>query len=95
MDKTKRGRHKWTGKDLKPSVSWLERLRGVKKIVLANHRPYHHRFPSGHLIIVKNTDSGFKLRGYASDGFRDMFVVLCNSNCRDIVKQAIQEKFPN
>ncbi len=94
MAKAKRGRRKWMGKDLRLSVSWLERLRGIKKVILAQYKPYHHNCPSGYLVIKNNTESGFRLRGFAGDGFRDIFIVLDDLDFRDEIKQAIEKRFP-
>ncbi|MEB3314719.1 MAG: hypothetical protein VKK32_00695 [Candidatus Melainabacteria bacterium] len=72
-----RGKHKTVPRELKKNINWLENKLGVK-IVLGISECARHKYPPGHIRLVKKTGAGFRARGYSGNGVIDFFIV-----CRD------------
>ena len=74
MGKRKRGRHTSAGKDLEPSIQWLERLPYVDKVVLSLAEACRTQYPPGHLRYTRDAPGGVKLVGHTGNGVINIFV---------------------
>lgn len=94
MARAKRGSHTSARGVFQRSVVWLEGLGGVKKVTLGRHKPCHHSFAPGILVVIQDTKSGLELRGYTDVGVMGVFLVLCSpGETRENIRQVIQKKF--
>jgi hypothetical protein len=74
MAKQKRGKHKSVDKELRPSISWLESLPEVLKVVIGLSESARHSFPPGALRYRSTVAGGIKLNAYGGKGVIDVFV---------------------
>lgn len=89
----KRGKHTSISKDLKQSIEWLDRSDYVTKIVLGQAESCRHRYPPGHLKVLRDEDGGLSVKGYSGNGVINLFIRVNPIENRAKVKQAIADKF--
>lgn len=74
MASNKRGHHRSVDKELKPSVSWLESLSEVKKVVLNRVESARHSYPPGAIRYQMDALGGIKIKAYGGRGVFDIYV---------------------
>lgn len=87
------GRHTTLDKHVKRSITWLESIHSVTKIVLGFSESCRHRYPPGYLRFKMNVRGGFKINAYSGRGVTDIFIKVDPITDRDLVKSMIAARF--
>jgi hypothetical protein len=85
MPKQKRGKHKSVDKELRPSISWLESLPEVLKVVIGLCESARHSFPPGALRYRLDVAGGIKINAYGGKGVIDIFVKVANEDKQNLI----------
>jgi len=85
--KDKKGKHKSVDKELKPSISWLESLPAVEKIVLGLAESARHSYTPGTIRYQMDTLGGIKIKAYGGRGVMDIYIKVSDEN-----KEGLLEK---
>jgi hypothetical protein len=88
-----RGRHTSLDKHLKPSVSWLESIPEITKIVLGFSENCRHKYAPGYIKFKQNVAGGIKVNGYSGNGVIDMYIKIDPISAREQVKDLIATRF--
>ena len=88
-----RGKHTTVNKELKNSITWLQKQKYVSKIVLGPYHNCRHKCPLGSLKYKRDIDAGIKIDGYCGDGIRDIFVYIDPIEEREKVKRSLDDHF--
>jgi hypothetical protein len=94
MGKDKKGKHKTVDKELKPSMSWLESLPQVEKVVLGFCESARHAYKPGTLRHKSDTLGGIKINAYGGRGIIDIYVKVKTAE-KDELLLKIKERWPN
>jgi hypothetical protein len=89
---TKKGKHKTVDKSLRPSVAWLGRQEGVKKIILGPPEAARHAFPPGSVKYLRDERGGVRLKAYGGVGVVD-FVVLIDDDKKESFLKRLKERW--
>ena len=87
------GRHTTLDKHVKRSVTWIESIPAVTKVVLGFSESCRHRYPPGHIRTRMNVRGGIKVNAYSGNGITDIFIKIDPISDRDSVKQKIADRF--
>lgn len=87
------GRHRTLDKHVKRSVTWIETIPEITKIVLGFSESCRHRYPPGHIRFKMNVRGGFKVNAYSGIGVTDIFIKVEPIESRELVKQMIVARF--
>jgi len=70
-----RGKHTSVAKELRKSVTQLEKHPKVKKVIIGISESCRHKYPPGTLRYIREVDGGIKFRGYTGNGVTDITVL--------------------
>jgi hypothetical protein len=84
---SKKGKHKTIDKELKPSVSWLESLPYVKKVVLGIAESARHKYSPGTLKYQFDQPGGVKIKAYGGKGVMDLYVKITPEHKPEFLKR--------
>lgn len=90
---TTRGRHQTLDKHVKRSVTWIESIPAVKKVVLGFSESCRHRYPPGHIRFKTDVNGGIKVNSYSGNGVTDIFIKIDPISSREHVKEMIKDRF--
>lgn len=85
--KNKKGKHKSVDKELKTSISWLESLPAVEKIVLGLAESARHSFTPGVIRYQMDTLGGIKVKAYGGKGVMDIFIKVSEENKEELLSK--------
>lgn len=88
-----KGKHTTVDKHLKNNILWLEKLPGVKKVVLGICEACRHRYAPGQIRYKMDVEGGIKAVGYSGTGVIDIFVKIEPISERENVKAKISHRF--
>jgi hypothetical protein len=89
---SKRGRHTSVDSELRPAITWLEKLSAVKKVFLGRAESCRHRYSPGTLRVVGLTESGFRLKAYSGRGVQEIAVAILPLSERERIIELIEER---
>lgn len=87
MTKSKLGKHKSVDKELRPSISWLESLPEVLKVVIGLSESARHSFAPGVLRHRSDVAGGIKINGYGGKGVVDIFVKVADEDKQGLISK--------
>lgn len=87
MGKNKRGHHRSVDKELKPSITWLESLTEVKKVVLNQTESARHAYSPGTLRYQMDSPGGIKMKAYGGNGVIDIYVKVDTDQKESLLKK--------
>ncbi len=88
-----KGKHTSLDKDLGRSISWLEKVASVSKVVLGFSECCRHKYPPGHIRFKADVSGGIKINGYSGKGVTDIFVRIVPIEDREQIKLLIDKRF--
>lgn len=89
---SKLGKHKTIRTELKQSVSWLESLAEVNRVILGLTDNCRHKYTPGTLRYRRVVPGGFLVNGYHGNGVTGIYVGVEDGKI-DEIKKMIEEKF--
>lgn len=88
-----RGRHTSLDKNLKQSISWIESLPEITKVVLGFSENCRHKYPPGYLKFKQNVAGGIKINGYSGNGVVDIYLKIEPINAREQIKIVLAKRW--
>ena len=88
-----RGRHTSLDKHLKLSISWIESIPEVTKVVLGFSESCRHKYSPGFVRFKQNVAGGIKINGYSGNGVIDIYIKIEPIEMREYVKELIAARF--
>lgn len=90
----KKGKHKSVDKELKPTMSWLQGLEIVEKVVLGFCESARHAYAPGTLRYRGDSPGGIKINAYGGNGVIDVYVKVSDEN-KPLLLEKISDRWPN
>lgn len=84
----KRGKHRSVDKELKPSISWLESLSEVKKVILNLSESAQHAYAPGSLRYQMDAPGGIKIKDCGGREVIDIYVKVDESDKNLLLEKA-------
>lgn len=88
-----KGRHTSLDKSLKATISWLETIPGVKKIVLGISESCRHKYSPGFIKVLRDVEGGFLINGYSGKGVTKIFIGVNPIDQREAIQTLIKARF--
>lgn len=88
------GRHKSLDKELKRSIQSLQKIDGIKKIILGFSECCRHRYPPGYIKVRAKVDGGLKANGFSGKGVTDLFIRISPEELIKPIELEIKRRFP-
>lgn len=92
MKKRKRGQHTSVMKELKKSITWLESLPYVERVIFGRVECARHAYTPGHLRFQMDAPGGIKIKGYGGTGIMDVYIKVDADHVQELLTK-IKERY--